>query len=76
MSCRISDGEKCVVADIGCLRSKTTLEIQRASWNIGSGNLLPQEDSDNVVQVAEPFSPVIDNIILTDQPNVLIAKVV
>ena len=37
-----------------------------------SGNMRP--DPTKPAQISEPFSPVIDNQILTDQPSILIAK--
>lgn len=62
----------CTVADLDCLRSKTTKEIQRASWN--RGEMRPDNFPEMATQAAEPFSPVIDGQLLTDQPGNLIAR--
>ena len=61
----------CKVANVECLRSKTTKEIQRAAWGRFTFEL---DDPEKVQQAGEPWSPVIDGQILVDHPFNLISK--
>ena len=53
-------------------RAKTTKEIQQGAWN--RGQMRPENFPEMATQIAEPFSPVIDGQLLTDQPGNLIAN--
>ena len=63
--------------DIDCLRSKTTEQIQIAAFGLANAlknTYVPIIRTGKLTQLAEPFAPVIDGIVVKDDPFNLISN--
>ena len=76
LGCCSEGSEECKV-DVQCLRSKTTAEIQSTTFgvvNAVKNTYVPIIRSRKLTQLAEPFAPVIDGRIVSDDPFRLIVN--